>query len=132
MPCSTLYKGDVMKIRITFFLPIMFLASSVSANAKKPPYEMSNGIKYGVAYCLSQTYLNTEFSSDSRHISGTYIQLGSYGLQVYQSIRDYVDTYKKNKYPSKHNNNLDIMQCIDLFDSSKLREVIEKSANSIP
>ncbi len=121
-----------MKIRIILFLPIMFLAPSVSANAKNPSHEMNNGIKYGIAYCLSQIYPNTEFSSDSRNISGSYIQLGSYGIQVYQSIRDYVDTYQKKRYPSKHNNNLDIMQCIDLFDSSKLKEVIEKSANRTP
>jgi len=118
-----------MGIRVIFFVLIIFLASCTSVHKKETPSEMSNGIKYSIAYCLSKTYPNSEFSSDSRHISGSYIQVGSYGIQVYESIRKFVNAYQQKKYVSKHNRNLNIMKCIDLLESNKLKVVIEQSAN---
>ncbi len=118
-----------MDIRIIFFVPIFFLASCASVHVKNTTPEMNNGLKYGVAYCLSKTYPNTEFSSDSQYISGSYIQIGSYGIHVYESIRDYIDIYLQKKYVSKHNKNLDIMQCIDLLESRELKDIIDRSAN---
>ncbi len=118
-----------MDIRIIFLVPIIFLASCASVHVKNTPHKINNGVKYGVAYCLSKTYPNTEFSSDSRHVSGSYIQVGSYGIHVYEAIREYVDIYQQKKYVSKHNKNLDIMQCIDLLESIELNDIINKSAN---
>jgi Type VI secretion system (T6SS), amidase immunity protein len=88
--------------------------------------EHENGVKYAVSYCLSKAYKGSEFSRDAKLMSGSYIQNGSYGIDVYESIREFVDTYTKQKYMSKHGNNLDIMQCIDLSGSSELNSVIAK------
>ena len=88
-----------------------------------------NGVKYAVSYCLSKAYEGSEFSMDAKLVSGSYVQNGSYGIDVYESIQGFVDTYTQQKYLSKHRNNLDIMQCIDLLSSSELASVISKAAN---
>jgi len=118
-----------MAIRIILIMAMISLSSCLSSKIINSADETRNGIKYGIAYCLSKTYAKTAFSSDSRHISGSYIQTGSYGIQVYESIRGYVDAYQQKKYLSKHNKNLDIMQCIDLLESRELKVIIEQSAN---
>jgi hypothetical protein len=78
---------------------------------------------------LSYAYENTEYSKDAGYVSGAYIQKGDLGLNVYEAIRDYVTIYKQKKYLSKHDRNLNIMQCIgiDLIESAELLSVIKNS-----
>jgi len=57
--------------------------------------------KYDVAYCLNSTYSETEFSDDSKHIAGAYIQKGEYGIHIYEAVREYVDSYRTEEYVSK-------------------------------
>ena len=92
--------------------------------------ELKNEKKYGVAYCLSNTYPSSKFASDSGHVAGAYLQKGNFGTHVYDSVRDYVDSYREKGYSSKHGKNLDIMQCLDLYDSNSLEIVIRQSANA--
>ena len=91
--------------------------------------KQNNEVKYAVSYCLSKTYQGTEFSSDAVYISGAYLQKGTYSLDMYESIRSFVDSYIQIKYVSKHDRNLDIMQCLDLSASTELGSVITKMAN---
>jgi hypothetical protein len=113
-----------MDIKVIFFtLLCSFSVTAMSAS------DNSNEIKYAISYCLSTTYPDSVFSKDAGYISGAYLQKGSYGLHVYESIRNFVNDYVKNKYVSKHNRDLSIMQCIDLSSSNSLIAVIEKVAN---
>ena len=114
-----------MDFRITILLAV--LCSSCAAAT--PKYEHINEVKYAVSYCLSKSYQGSNFSSDAAHVSGAYLQKGSYGLDMYESVRDFVDLYSQKKYMSKHERNLDIMQCIDLSASSELMSLIKKMAN---
>jgi hypothetical protein len=114
-----------MGIKVITSLASLFLISCASTIAS--PYDYSNEKKYAVAYCLSTTYENSEYSKDARYVSGAYIQKGELGLNVYEAIRDYVMTYKQKKYLSKHERNLNIMQCIDLIESVELLAVIKNS-----
>ena len=97
-----------------FCISFHFLASCSSLAAADDP---NNKLKYAIAYCLNKAYPDTEFSKDSKHISGAYLQKGSYGLDTYESIREYVDEHTSKEYLSKRDRNLKIMQCIDLIDS---------------
>ena len=92
--------------------------------------EIENERKYGVAYCLSNTYPSSKFASDSGHIAGAYLQKGNFGTHVYDSVRNYVDSYREKAYISKHGKNLDIMQCLDLYDSNSLEVVIRQAVNA--
>jgi hypothetical protein len=47
---------------------------------------------------------------------------------MYESVRDFVDSYLQKKYMSKHGKNLEIMQCIDLSASSELMDLIQEVA----
>lgn len=111
-------------IACLFSLSLIPCAAARDINAVP---DISNEKKYGVAYCLSGTYPESEFSSDSKHIAGSYIQKGEYGIHVYEAIREYVNSYRMEKYVGKQGRNLDVMQCIDLYDSEELKEVILKS-----
>ena len=122
---SNIKKGDVMGIKIITCLSSLFLISCASTIAA--PYDYSNEKKYAVAYCLSSAYENSEYSKDAGYVSGAYIQKGELGLNVYEAIRDYVTIYKQKKYLSKHDRNLNIMQCIDLIESVELLGVIKNS-----
>lgn len=114
-----------MDFRITAILAIM-CSSCTTANQE---VKYNNEVKYAVSYCLSKIYPNSNFSTDAAHISGAYLQKGSYGLGMYESVRDFVDSYTQKKYISKNGKNLGIMQCIDLSASSELSAVIHKMAN---
>jgi hypothetical protein len=105
-------------------LPLLLLCSCTTT-AK--PLDINHEVKYAISYCLSSAYLESQFSKDAGYVSGAYIQKGSYGLHVYESIRGFVDLYTAKKYNSKHNKNLIIMQCIDLNDSIELVEIIHTS-----
>ena len=120
-----------MGVRVVLYACILGLCSCATVQADKGKVsDIANEKKYAVAYCLSKTYPGSEFSSDSKHIAGSYIQKGHFGIHVYESIRNDVDTYRGKKYVSKHEINLDIMQCLDLYNSNSLEAVIRKSANA--
>jgi len=119
-----------MDFRIILCASVIGLCSCAMDQDKKGNLlDIDNEKKYGVAYCLSKTYPSSQFSSDSKHIAGSYLQKGSFGIHVYESMRNYVGSYRKTKYISKHGKNLDIMQCLDLYDSDPLEVVIRQSAN---
>jgi len=99
---------------------------AVTSNSQ---YNFNNEKKYAAAYCLAASYPDSEFSSDAKHISGAYLQKGSFGLNMYEDIRQYVSTYRKKPYLSKHERNLTIMQCIDLYESDELADLIQRNAN---
>lgn len=116
--------GGAMKMVALFSL---ILTSFAIADDSKSVVE--NELSYAVAYCLSHSYPNTEFSNDAKYISGTYIHKGSFGIDMYEDIRAFVDEYMKNKYTSKYKKNLNIMQCIDLYHSKGLIETINANIN---
>lgn len=116
-----------MGIKIALCLCCVFFSACATSRGYLESHE--NEKKYAVSYCLSRSYPHTEFSKDAGHISGAYLQKGDFGLDMYEQIRIFVDSYKDKKYLSKHGRNLYIMQCIDLFESEELAKIIEKAAN---
>ncbi len=105
------------------------LCCTMTASCAAPgaqDYPPLNEVKYAVAYCLSKSYPDSEFSADAGYISGAYLQKGDYGIDTYEAIRDFVDSYRSQPLPSKHDKNLNIMQCIDLYESAPLKELIKK------
>lgn len=94
-----------------------------------PKREITNESKYAVSYCLSLSYSDSEFSSDARYVAGAYLQNGEFGIDMYEAIRGFVGNYRKTSYLSKHDRNLDIMKCLDLFGSEELGNLIEEIAN---
>ena len=102
-------------------------ACAASREGQKYP---ANEKKYAVAYCLSNSYPNSEFSEDSVYVSGAYLQKGDFGLDMYEEIREFVSSYRKKRYLSKHDRNLNIMQCIDLYESKDLEQLIGEIADN--
>jgi hypothetical protein len=84
----------------------------------------SNELKYAVAYCLSKSYPDSEFSKDAAYISGAYLQNGVYGINMYEEIRSFVDVYRNQPLASKHDKNLNIMQCVNLYEFVPLKNLI--------
>lgn len=106
-------------------ITIASLAFLVACSHLAPKESGDSGgflIEYAIAYCLSKSYVGTDYSSDARHIAGAYLQKGESGLDKYQSIRNYVDQHIEKDYTSKHGRNLEIMRCIDLVN---YKETIE-------
>jgi hypothetical protein len=118
-----------MGIKIITFLTSLLLISCATPVSPPPPYDYANEKKYAVAYCLYSIYENTEFSRDAGYVSGAYIQKGDFGLDMYEGIREYVNIYRKNKYRSKNERNLSIMQCVDLVESAELLDEMQRIAN---
>lgn len=96
-----------------------------SSVALAQPSDVNHEVKYAVSYCLSSAYPESQFSKDASYVSGAYIQKGSRGLHIYESIRNFVDSYISKKYISKHNKNLVIMQCVDLSTSHELEQLLQ-------
>ncbi len=119
-------KGDVMGVKIVVILSV---ALSSCTNASITNIKQNNEFKYAVSYCLSQAYPETKFSSDSKYVSGAYIQKGEFGIDMYEKLREFVDSYRDKKYQSKHDRNLDVMQCLDLYGSTDLAAVIKSHVN---
>jgi hypothetical protein len=113
-------------IAICFFCVMSFSCAVSNLNNIEYP----NEIKYAVAYCLSRAYPDSEFSQDAAHISGAYLQSGDYGINMYEEIRSFVDAYRTKELLSKHGKNLDIMQCINLYESIPLKTLIKEIANN--
>ncbi len=101
-------------------------ACAISSNTLTVP---ENEKKYAVAYCLSNSYPDSAFSKDAGYIAGAYLEKGNFGLDMYEGIREFVSSYREKSYVSKHDRNLKIMQCIDLFESKELEQLIENTSN---
>lgn len=87
---------------------LLLAASCAQTSLEADDKDMANGVKYAVAYCLSNTYAGSEFAADALYVSGSYIQTGRNGLSVYAAIREFVDACRRTRYLSKHDRNLDI------------------------
>lgn len=105
---------------------LLLTSCAVHASQK---HETTNEIKYAVSYCLSLFYPDSEFSSDAKYVAGAYLQKGEFGIDMYESIRGFVDEYRNTPYLSKHNRNLTIMKCLDLSNSDELTHRIDEIAN---
>lgn len=122
-------KGDVMGVKVVSPLCLALCAcATVNVDVEKKEYV--NELKYAVSYCLSKTYPGTSFSSDSKYVSGAYLQKGEFGIDMYEHLREFVDSYREKKYQSKHGRNLDVMQCLDLYHSTSFAAVIRLHANN--
>jgi hypothetical protein len=115
-------------MRVKIALCALYLSTSACAVAPDLNRGASNEEKYAVAYCLAVAYPESEASYDAQYVSGAYIQRGEYDIDVYERIRDFVDEYRKKPYVSKHNKNLSIMQCLDLYNSENLARAIKEAA----
>lgn len=124
---STIKKGHVVGAKIITCLLCSIICSCAATS--KPQINFSNEKKYAIANCLANAYPDSEFSSDAKHISGAYLQKGEFGLDMYENIRKYVSKYREKAYLSKHGRNLNIMQCIDLYESKELVSSINEFAN---
>ena len=103
-----------------------FILLSACTTMQEGTKSLNNEKKYAVAYCLSKTYSDSQTSKDTGYISGVYLQKGDFGLDMYEEIRAFVSLYKEKPYNSKNERNLDVMQCIDLFDSKALNQIIKQ------
>jgi hypothetical protein len=97
------------------------------ATAPKPNLSSTNEQKYAISFCLAQSYPSTPMAADAIHVAGGYLDKGSHGIDMYEGIREYVLKYKSTSYLSKENKNLSIMQCLDLFESKELKNLINQS-----
>lgn len=114
------------KIALATLCCAMTTSCATPDTTDRPPL---NEVKYAVAYCLSQAYPNSEFSEDAAYISGAYLQKGDYGIDMYEDIRDFVDNYRKEPLLSKRDQNLNIMQCIDLYESGPLKSLLREASH---
>ena len=113
-----------MAVKIVLLMLTILLCGCVSTVEDR---SHTDELKYAVAYCLSKAYPNTEFSKDAQHIAGSLLQRGDEGLFVYEAIRNHVSDYRQSPYRSKQGRNLNIMQCLDLYDSEETIQVIEQT-----
>ena len=118
-----------MGVKIVSCMLCCLIITSCAAS-RTLQHDIANEKKYAVAYCLACSYPESVFSEDAEYVSGAYIQKGEFDLAVYEKIRDFVANYKKIPYLSKHQRDLDIMQCIDLFESKELTLFIEKNLDN--
>lgn len=118
-----------MGTKITSIVAYLLLTSCATYAGQE--HKAANEIKYAVSYCLSLSYSGSEFSSDARYVAGAYLQKGEFGIDMYESIRGFVDEYMNTPYLSKHNRNLTIMKCLDLSDSDELANRINEIANKL-
>ncbi len=95
-----------MRAKVIVLLMVVLSSCATTSNSN---VSISNELKYSVSYCISKSYPNTKVESDSKYISGSYIQKGEFGIDVYEALRKFVDSYRENKYRSKYGRNLDIM-----------------------
>lgn len=116
-----------MRVKVVIGLVCLMTMSCATTGTLLKAQE--NEMKYAVAYCLSQSYPNSEFSNDAEYVAGAYLQKGSFGIDMYEKIREYVSQYRSEKYVSKHDRNLNVMQCIDLYDSRELSSLIHDITN---
>ena len=116
-----------MKNKIACCLTFIIICSCTPSQDK--PKVGINELKFAVAYCLSKSYPDSACSEDSSYVSGAYLHKGHHGIDMYEKIRQFVESYRKEAYVSKHGRNLSIMQCIDLYDSDNLMKLIHNNAD---
>ena len=114
----------------TKIIILLMAILSSCATANSTIISINNELKYAIAYCIFKSYPNTNIESDAKYVSGSYIQKGEFGIDMYEMLRKFVDSHRKNKYQSKHGRNLDMMQCIDLYESIELVNIIKSHAKS--
>lgn len=111
-----------MGAKLVVIVSLVFLAACSHLSSKQNDTSGDILIEYAIAYCLSNSYVGTDYSSDARYVAGSYLQKGEADLDKYQSIRSYVDQYIEKDYTSKHGRNLEIMRCIDLVNHNEAIE----------
>lgn len=104
--------------------PVLCLAVAGCAAGTDAHRSAFNQEKYAIAYCLALAYPGSEMSRDARYVAGAYLQQGESGIDVYERVRDFVDEYREKTYVSKHDVNLNIMQCLDVISSPELAQAI--------
>ena len=83
---------------------------------------------FTLAVCLSTAYQSDsqKLTNDANKAAGAYSQFGHMGFQAYEDATVLIDSWLKKDYQSKSGGQIEIMKCIDLYNSKELAEFFQK------
>ncbi len=83
---------------------------------------------FTLSVCLNTAYgqSSQQLLNEASKAANGYREFGHIALDAYQQARQAVDIWLKKDYSSKSGGQIEIMKCIDLYNSDELSAVFEK------
>jgi hypothetical protein len=83
---------------------------------------------FTLALCLGMAYEkdSQKLASDVGKAASGYAEFGHMDLEAYEEARELIKTWLKKDYQSKTGGQVEIMKCIDLFESEDLTNLYLK------
>ena len=119
---------DISKLIAVLFL----LAISNQSLADKHPFKTANEEtlfrNFSLAICTGMAYekFSKEIATDTGKAATGYREYSHIDLQAYEESRKLVNKWLKKDYQSKHGGQIDIMKCIDLYNSKELIRLFKR------
>lgn len=125
-----------MGIKVICF--VFFLIFDQVALSDEPTQKYSVPVKYNpieylknyaLSACIAEGYKNMSSEAvikDASAVTNGYFEYGDFPIEAYNETADAAKIFLKRKYPSKFNQPLILMKCIDFYHSRELEGIIKK------
>ncbi|MGD8592382.1 MAG: T6SS amidase immunity protein Tai4 family protein [Gammaproteobacteria bacterium] len=103
-------------------------ASQAAEHSFKNQSEINLFRYFTLASCIGKAYESDakKLSADTNKAANGYMEFGHMDIEAYIEAGELIKTWLSKDYQSKTGGQIDIMKCIDLFDSDDLNRLFRK------
>ncbi|KPJ92111.1 MAG: hypothetical protein AMJ53_10050 [Gammaproteobacteria bacterium SG8_11] len=108
---------------------VYLMSASHAADHRFKQESEKNFFRYfTLAVCMGMAYESDskKLASDVGKAASGYLEFGHMDLDAYEDARELIKTWLKKDYQSKTGGQVEIMKCIDLFESEDLDSLYQK------
>ncbi len=119
---------ETKKLIVIFILALLSLSCSSHEHIYKVSSEEVLFKNFTLAVCLNMAYgeSSEKLLREAAYAASGYREFSNVSLDAYDEVRNEIKKWLKKDYPSKHGGQIDIMKCIDLQNSSRIKNIFSK------
>lgn len=112
--------------KLTIILACIFTCSCAFKHDINPVLEQTAFKKFTLSICLGTAFKEKGIKSDANKAANSYRIKGNMPPEAINDSRELVDNWLKRNYLSKSGDQIQIMKCIDLYESKELLNMYKK------
>ncbi len=110
-----------------YVLVMVFGLLAMPAFAVQPDYDEAGLLRnYAMAVCVRDAYADAAVRKDAQVSAGAYVEFGSVDVEAYRAIGALVEAQLAKTYAGKEVADIQLMKCIDLYNSKALELLIRQ------
>jgi hypothetical protein len=115
---------------VRFFVLCSVSMVSLTSYASSSIDEWELFRSYSLSSCIATHYEGESIYQDAIDALNGYREFGNLPLEAYHEVTTFIESHSPKKYRSKSGNISELTMCIDIQDSSAIKDIYDKYSKS--